>query len=157
MKALVGAFNQEKALVGAFSVIVQPVVEPVDRFTALVRDCVFSGGGGILIAEEAFYRSLLELEFENPELLSGSGSGMSDRCLRLFVDFCIFSDVKQNCCVFANNQATVIVSNSLLYGCGRSGLSAGEGSSLSVINCEVELETKVIRRFPKTLQSRRRP
>ena len=27
MKALVDAFNQEKALVGAFSVIVQPVVE----------------------------------------------------------------------------------------------------------------------------------
>ena len=37
MKALVGAFNQEKALVGAFSVIVQPVVKPMDRFTALVR------------------------------------------------------------------------------------------------------------------------
>ena len=37
MKALVGAFNQEKALVGAFSVIVQPVVEPMDRFTALPR------------------------------------------------------------------------------------------------------------------------
>ena len=36
MKALVGAFNQEKALVGAFSVIVQPVMEPMDRFTALV-------------------------------------------------------------------------------------------------------------------------
>ena len=36
MKALVGACNQEKALVGAFSVIVQPVVEPMDRFTALV-------------------------------------------------------------------------------------------------------------------------
>ena len=36
MKALVGAFNQEKALVGAFSVIVQLVVEPMDRFTALV-------------------------------------------------------------------------------------------------------------------------
>ena len=35
MKALVGAFNQEKALVGAFSVIIQPVVEPMDRFTAL--------------------------------------------------------------------------------------------------------------------------
>ena len=34
MKVLVGAFNQEKALVGAFSVIVQPVVEPMDRFTA---------------------------------------------------------------------------------------------------------------------------
>ena len=36
MKALVGAFNQEKALVGAFSVNVQPVVEPMDRFTALI-------------------------------------------------------------------------------------------------------------------------
>ena len=37
MKALVGAFNQEKALVGAFSVIVQPVVEPMDSFTALAK------------------------------------------------------------------------------------------------------------------------
>ena len=36
MKALVGAFNQEKALVGAFSVIVQPVVEPMEHCTALV-------------------------------------------------------------------------------------------------------------------------
>ena len=34
MKALVGAFNQEKALVGAFSVIVQPVVEPMEHYTA---------------------------------------------------------------------------------------------------------------------------
>ena len=40
MKALVGAFNQEKALVGAFSVIVQPVVEPMDRFAALDRNAV---------------------------------------------------------------------------------------------------------------------
>ena len=37
MKALVGAFNQEKALVGAFSVIAQLVVEPMDRFTALLQ------------------------------------------------------------------------------------------------------------------------
>ena len=36
MKALVGAFNQEKALVGAFSMIVQQVVEPMDRFAALI-------------------------------------------------------------------------------------------------------------------------
>ena len=35
MKALVGAFNQEKALVEAFSVIVQPVVEPMELYTAL--------------------------------------------------------------------------------------------------------------------------
>ena len=36
MKALVGAFNQEKALVGAFFVIVQPVVEPMEHYTALI-------------------------------------------------------------------------------------------------------------------------
>ena len=36
MKALVGAFNQEKALVGAFSVIEQLVVEPMEHSTALV-------------------------------------------------------------------------------------------------------------------------
>ena len=39
MKALVGAFNLPEecpyALVGAFSVIAQPVVEPMDRFAAL--------------------------------------------------------------------------------------------------------------------------
>ena len=34
MKVLVGAFKQEKALVGAFSVI----VKPMDRFTALVMN-----------------------------------------------------------------------------------------------------------------------
>ena len=32
---VVGAFNQEKALVGAFSVNVQPVVEPMEHYTAL--------------------------------------------------------------------------------------------------------------------------
>ena len=37
MKAVVAAFNQEKALVGAFSVIVQPVVEPIEHCTALIR------------------------------------------------------------------------------------------------------------------------
>ena len=36
VKALVGAFNQEKALVGAFSMIVLPIVEPMDRFAALI-------------------------------------------------------------------------------------------------------------------------
>ena len=45
MKALVGAFNQEKALVGAFSVIVQPVVEPMDHYTALL---VTSSGDDLL-------------------------------------------------------------------------------------------------------------
>ena len=37
MKVLVGAYNQEKALVGAFSVIVQPVVEPMESFTPLLQ------------------------------------------------------------------------------------------------------------------------
>ena len=37
MKVVVAAFNQQKALVGAFSMIVQPVVEPMDRFAALVE------------------------------------------------------------------------------------------------------------------------
>ena len=41
MKALVGAFNQEKALVGAFSVIVQPVVEPMEHYTALAATLSF--------------------------------------------------------------------------------------------------------------------
>ena len=36
MKALVGAFNQEKALVGAFSVIVKTDCKTMDRFTAVV-------------------------------------------------------------------------------------------------------------------------
>ena len=36
MKALLGAFNQEMALVGAFSVIVKPIVKPMDRFIALI-------------------------------------------------------------------------------------------------------------------------
>ena len=38
MKAVVAAFNQGKALVGAFSVIVQPVVEPMEHYTALILD-----------------------------------------------------------------------------------------------------------------------
>ena len=36
MKALLGAFNQEKALVGAFFVIGKPVVEPMEHYTALI-------------------------------------------------------------------------------------------------------------------------
>ena len=38
MKALVGAFNQEKALVGAFSVIVQPLVEPMEQTQHLTQE-----------------------------------------------------------------------------------------------------------------------
>ena len=52
VKALVGAFNQEKALVEAFSVIVQPIVEPMDHFTAL--DWTLTGQWAALGAECLF-------------------------------------------------------------------------------------------------------
>ena len=53
MKALVGAFNQEKALVGTFSVIVQPVVEPVEHYTALVLGQHAHHGVGEVVGDEA--------------------------------------------------------------------------------------------------------
>ena len=46
LAALVGAFNQEKALVGAFSVIVQPVVEPMEQHTALIVTYSVTGDEG---------------------------------------------------------------------------------------------------------------
>ena len=46
MKVLVGTFNQEKALVGAFSVIVQPVVEPMEHYTVLMMMDDAAPGGG---------------------------------------------------------------------------------------------------------------
>ena len=49
MKALVGAFNQEKALVGAFSVIVQPVVKPMEHYTALLHNNIFYKECGALL------------------------------------------------------------------------------------------------------------
>ena len=57
MKAVVAAFNQEKALVGAFSVIVQPVVEPMDRFTALDRKV--SGTAAKLSRRAAYHHCTL--------------------------------------------------------------------------------------------------
>ena len=37
MKVLVSAFNQEKALEGAFSVIVKLIVEPMEHYIALLE------------------------------------------------------------------------------------------------------------------------
>ena len=56
MKALVGAFNQEKALVGAFSVILQPVVEPMDRFAALVSTVQLTPGQQLHAQPRTFLR-----------------------------------------------------------------------------------------------------
>ena len=58
VKAVVAAFNQEKALVGAFSVIVQPVVEPLDRFTqhAHLHHHSHHTSASMVIASNAFWR-----------------------------------------------------------------------------------------------------
>ena len=56
MKALVGAFNQEKALVVAFSVIVQPVVEPMDRFAALILSRVVQNVWGVTVQGRRIYK-----------------------------------------------------------------------------------------------------
>ena len=72
MKALVGAFNQEKALVGAFSVIVQPVVEPMDHCTALPDAAqmeVVEEDGEVVV--EAAARHEVELETPPRHVLDG--------------------------------------------------------------------------------------
>ena len=70
MKALVGAFNQEKALVGAFSVIVQPVVEPMNRFAALLRNV--TGNIGPLLSS----LSCTRLVINNTELDQAATSSL---------------------------------------------------------------------------------
>ena len=47
MKALVGAFNQEKALVGAFSVIVKLKAEGADAECVLVWLVMYGGDGAL--------------------------------------------------------------------------------------------------------------
>ena len=66
MKAAVAALNQEKALVGAFSVIVQPVVEPMYRFTAL--DVTLSTGQ-VYYLERACMTQLLAMGAAGREAL----------------------------------------------------------------------------------------
>ena len=86
MKALVGAFNQEKALVGAFSVIVEPVVEPMDRFTALCRTLVsgcFSKGKYSLEASSGMFNFHVEKEDAMVMMLDIKGSS-SHLVLNLF-------------------------------------------------------------------------
>ena len=61
MKALVGALIQEKALVGAFSVIVQPVVEPMEHYSALVRT----------VCSRASVRSVVTATVASPIMVKG--------------------------------------------------------------------------------------
>ena len=77
MKALVGAFNQEKALVGAFSVITNLRMEP---FQALVLTSDWSrpfGGGSV--SEERRTMSLLDDEREEEEEFSFDDYLMASR------------------------------------------------------------------------------
>ena len=48
MIAVVAAFNQENALVGAFSVIVKPIVKPMDQCTALALSWDEWGAGHLV-------------------------------------------------------------------------------------------------------------
>ena len=69
MKALLGAFNQEKALVGAFSVIVNPVVKPMDRFTALMGIYFTSGPELNFCSISVFPAGILQPPFYHKETL----------------------------------------------------------------------------------------
>ena len=69
MKALVGAFNQEKALVGDFSAIVQPVVEPMEHYTALTRIETMLGDTGVAVhPEDERYKHLVGKHVLHPFL-----------------------------------------------------------------------------------------
>ena len=62
------AFNQEKALVGAFSGIVQPGVEPMEHYTALVLVGALRGPV-VLLAEPALHHTLDPLQLVQRRLL----------------------------------------------------------------------------------------
>jgi len=113
----------------------------ISAASVTVRDCLFPGGeegaGGVLVAEEAFYQSLLDLECQNPEL-RGSSGGVEGGSLRLLMDFCIFSDIRVNAAVHSNNQAVVVLSNCEVRDCGGAGVKAEEGSTLNLLNCQVQ-------------------
>ena len=114
----------------------------ISASTVTIRDCLFPGGeegsGGILVAEEAFYQSLLDLECQNPEL-RGSSGGVAGGNLRLLIDFCIFSQIRLNAAVHSNNQAVAVLSNCEVRECGGAGVRAEEGSTLNLLNCQVWL------------------
>ena len=78
MKALVGAFNQEKALVGAFSVIVQLVVEPMEHYTALLRAEAMADFDAIYEDQQDEVSSILEGPDINlvpdPVIIRGAGN-----------------------------------------------------------------------------------
>ena len=76
MKAVVAAFNQEKTLVGAFSVILQTLVEPMDRFTTL-----------LLIPGSASNRVGQCLEYASCYMAGGYGDGSCAEVLKSIIKY----------------------------------------------------------------------
>ena len=105
MKALVGAFNQEKTLVEAFSVIVKLVVELMEHYTALLRRWTGTQGADqrrgknvsqkkLLITSEPRVGPILKLlaAFTSAEtgagwvlVMEGSNTGASHQCWRMLL------------------------------------------------------------------------
>ena len=75
MKALVGAFNQEKALVGAFSVIVKPVMEPMEHCTALLHGDLPLAALARPQHQPVRHQAALPQRLGQPRLIRGPGQG----------------------------------------------------------------------------------
>ena len=88
VKAVVATFNQEKALVGAFFVIVQLVVEPMDRFAALVTTAriptVPSGDQAIPTQAAAAASCILHLKRDIAVIFIIFREGTRDLCKQEF-------------------------------------------------------------------------
>ena len=92
MKAVVAAFNQEKALVGAFSGIVQPVVEPMEHYTALVFifnsywECAAAGHTRMSFNSGALMRLMAQMSTEGGEYNNNNNDPASN-CLIWIIGF----------------------------------------------------------------------
>ena len=75
MKALVGAFNQEKALVTAFSVIVKPVMEPMEHCTALLHGDLPLAAQPRPQHQPVRHQTALPQRLGQPRLIRGHGQG----------------------------------------------------------------------------------
>ena len=81
MKAVVAAFNQEKALVGAFSVITNLRME---LFQALVERCraaAAGGGGGMIMLQYGDqYPALIDISTQHTACMLGTSVQMTSCC-----------------------------------------------------------------------------
>ena len=129
MEVVVAALNQEKALVGAFSVIVQPVVEPMDRFAALHN-----------IPRLRCCPPVLAWFLWNSEVTSSTATGAELAASAHTLDLASARDKAST----AEEAGLLLVFSQFTF------------ILLFPVHLLV-LETKVIRMFPKISQSWRRP